>query len=499
MVTQFLHGVSTRYVDTVPRSVTVVPSAIILLVGTAPTYKAASPGDLNRPTRVLNDVDDAAAFGAKTAGFSIPYALDAIRDNGGGTIEVVNVWDPATHNTTAEAIAYTFPTTGNNADTIQLQQVTGIAPSQTVVADTLAEGLTGAFTVTNAAADTTYIVDTDYTIDTTTGELKRVAGGSITSGQEVRATYTYADPSLVDADDIIGAVTDGDRTGLQAGLDVFSLRGYRPKIIICPGFSELTTVATEMGVLANTLEAYYLLDAAVGITRDEAIAGRAGTAPAANFGTASRRAYLCYPRVYDSQNLLQPFSQYLAGVMARTDAELGYWWSPSNKEIRGITGVEVMLTADFTNTNTDVNALNAAGIITIYNNFGTGFRTWGNRSALFPSDGTPLNFVSVGRTLDIFHESLQRASLPYIDRPINDPLIDAIEATGNGFIREQVVLGALLEGSRLYYDPAKNPVTQLANGKIVFSVVIMAPPPAEHIVYETTLDINLLGNLGAGL
>lgn len=499
-ITGFFHGVSTNYKDTVPRPVTVVPSAIILLVGTAPTYKLASAADasLNDPVRCISDLDDTKYFGAKTAGFSIPCALDAIRDNGGGTVEVVNVWNPATHKTTAQAISYTLPTTGTLADKVQLEKVTGTAPSQTKVAGTAAEGLTGTFTVTDNTGATTYVANTDYTIDLVTGVLTRKTGGAISSGATVKVTYTYADPSKVTSSDIIGAVVSGDRTGLQAGLDVFALRGYKPKIIICPGFSELTTVATEMGVLAEKLQAYYLLDAPVNATRDEAVAGRAGTAPVSNFGTASRRAVLCYPRVKDSENLLQPFSQYVAGVMANTDANFGYWWSPSNKDIQGITGTEVRLTADFTDANTDVNALNAAGIVTIYNNFGTGFKTWGNRSALYPTDTTPLNFINVGRTLDIFHESLQRASLPFVDRPINDALIDAIEATGNGFIREQVLLGALIEGSRLFYLPSNNPATQLAAGKIVFSISLMIPTPAEHIVYESTLDINLLNNLGQG-
>lgn len=83
-----------------------------------------------------------------------------------------------------------------------------------------------------------------------------------------------------------------------------------------------------------------------------------------------------------------------------------------------------------------------------------------------------------------------------MDRPINNALIDAIVETGNGFIREQVILGALLEGSRLFYDRAKNPPTALAAGRITFSISMMIPTPAETILYETTLDINLLSNLG---
>lgn len=491
----FQHGVFTQYVDTVPRPVRRVPSAVIGIVGTAPMYLVDS-GDrtIDDPQRTLNDVDDERYFGSKRSGFTIPYALDAIRDNGGGDVEVINVFDIATHKTTAEAIAYTFDAN----DQIQLKRVTGTAPSQTTTAIN-AEGLTGTFTVTSDPAGTTYTLTTDYTYDATTGVLTRVSGGGITAEADVLITYDYADPGLVDTDDIIGGVTDGDRTGLSALKDVYGLRGYKVKIIIVPGYSDNDSVATEIEAVANDLEAYFILDAPVAATRDEAIAGRNGTAPVLNFDTASRRAILAFPRVFDSQSTpeLQPLSQYIAGVIASTDNEYGYWWSPSNKPIVGVTGLELPLTADFTDTDNDVTALNAAGLVTVFRDFGTGFRVWGNRSALYPSDTTPLNFIAVGRTLDIFHESLQRASLPYVDRPINTALIDAIVETGNNFIRELVTEGALIEGSRLYYSSAQNPASQLAAGKIVFSIVMMIPTPAEVITYRTTLDINLLNNLGA--
>ena len=493
----FQHGVFTEYVDNVPRPVRQVPSAVIGIVGTAPMYMVdAADRSLNDPQRTINDVDDEQYFGSKRSGFTIPDALDAIRDNGGGDVEVINVFDIDAHKTTATEIAYTFD--GN--DEIQLKRVTGIAPSQTTTAID-AEGITGTFTVTNTGGGTTYTLDTDYTYDATSGVISRVSDGAISALGSVEVTYDYADPGQVQVSDIIGGITDGDRTGLSALKDVFGLRGYKVKIIIVPGFSDNDSVATETEAIANDLEAYFILDAPVGSTRDEAISGRNGTAPVTNFDTSNRRAILAFPRVYDSQATpeLQPLSQYIAGVIANTDAEFGYWWSPSNKPIIGITGLELPLTADFTDTDNDVTALNAAGLVTVFRDFGTGFRVWGNRSALYPSDTTPIQFIAVGRTLDIFHESLQRASLSYVDRPTNtnNALIDAIVETGNNFIRELVVEGGLIEGSRLYYSSAQNPASQLAAGRIVFSVVMMIPTPAEVIIYRTTLDINLLSNLGA--
>ena len=495
MVTSFRHGVVTQYNDTIPRPVTVVPSDVIAIVGSAPIYRLAAENQLvNQAQRSESPVDDAVMAGPKRDGFTIPYALDAIRDNNGGTVEIINVFDPATHKTTADAVEFTF----GSDDKIQLKRVTGTAPSQTPITVN-AEGLTGTFTVTNQGATVTYTLTTDYTYDAVDGVITRVDSGAIAAAETVEVTYDYADPSLVVAAAVIGGVTGGGSTfaGLAVLDTIYNLRGYKPKLIICPGFSDDDGVAAEMVAKGVSLGAYVLLDAPFGSTRDNAIAGRSGTAPVTNFDTSQRQAILCYPHVLDSEDNPQPLSQYAAGVIARTDKERGYWWSPSNKEILGITGIELDLTADpVSPVGTDVNALNAAGIVTVAKWFGAGFRLWGNRSALFPSDTSPLNFIAVGRTFDIFSESLARAAVPFVDRPINNALIDAVVDTGNSFIREQVVLGALLDGSEVYYDKAKNPTTALAAGRITFSVVIMPPTPAETIIFDTTLDINLLGELG---
>lgn len=82
-----------------------------------------------------------------------------------------------------------------------------------------------------------------------------------------------------------------------------------------------------------------------------------------------------------------------------------------------------------------VNQLNEAGILTVFSSFGTGFRTWGNRSAAWPSVTHPRNFINVRRTADVLHESLEYAMLQFIDQPITEALIDAIVESVNAFIR----------------------------------------------------------------
>jgi hypothetical protein len=157
--------------------------------------------------------------------------------------------------------------------------------------------------------------------------------------------------------------------------------------------------------------------------------------------------------------------------------------------------VERAITARVNDPQSEANLLNEAGIVTVFNSFGTGYRVWGNRSAAWPSVTHPRNFINVRRTADVLHESIEYSTLQFIDRPINDALIDDIRGSVNAFIRTLVGRGALIDGS-CTYDPAKNPPTELAAGHLVFDLAFMPPTPAERISFESFIDINLLRGLG---
>lgn len=249
----------------------------------------------------------------------------------------------------------------------------------------------------------------------------------------------------------------------------------------------------------NYSRAIGIVDAPVGTTVQEAITGR-GPEGTINFNTSSDRIVLCYPhlKVYDStsdSNILEPYSQRLAGVIAAKDIDKGYHWSPSNTEINGIIGVEKQLTSMINDPTSEVNTLNEAGIVTVFNSYGSGFRTWGNRSAAYPSSTHVTNFINIRRTADILHESVEYSMLQFIDYPIDNGLIDSITESVNAFIRTLIGRGALIDG-KCYYNQDKNPTTEIANGHLVFDVEFMPPTPAERITFESFIDIELLKSLG---
>lgn len=297
----------------------------------------------------------------------------------------------------------------------------------------------------------------------------------------------------------IDSVT-GKRTGLKAFEDCYSLFGYYPKTIIAPVFCEDTAVVTEINTICNKIRAMGIVDAPVGATVQDVIKGR-GPQGTINFNTSSERIILCYPhlKVYDSTTdsiKLQPYSQRLAGVIAAKDVEKGYHWSPSNTEIQGIVGVERQLTSMINDPTSEVNTLNEAGVVTVFNSYGSGLRTWGNRTAAYPSSTHSTNFINVRRTADILHESVEYAMLQFIDFPIDNGLIDSICETVNQFIRTLIGRGALIDG-KCSFNSEKNPTTEIANGHLTFDIEFMPPTPAERITFESFINIELLKSLGA--
>lgn len=189
-----------------------------------------------------------------------------------------------------------------------------------------------------------------------------------------------------------------------------------------------------------------------------------------------------------------PLSQWVAGVIAATDFNVGYWKSPSNIEIEGVLGPDVAMYVNPSDPNSDPNNLNAAGILTVYNSFGTGIRVWGNRSAAFPTNTDPAQFIAIRRTADIIEDSAIQSMLQFIDQPLTAALIDAIVESVNAFIRSLIQRGGLVDG-KCSFNAAENPTTQLAAGQLVLDIDMMPPPPLERLTFNVFLDQSLLSAL----
>lgn len=475
MAANYLHGIESLEVERGPRAIRVVKSAVIAVVGAAPI------GPVNTLTLCQTETDDA-QFGPETLtgqGFSIPEALAGVHAFGAGTVLVINVLNPAVHKSSVAELVRAF---GTN-DRLQLSH-----------------GALQSLSLKPNGGGTPYTGGTDYTVDMVTGIVTRKVGGAIPPGATVKADFSHADASLITAADIIGAVNAaGQRSGLKAFADSYNLFGFFPKLFIAPGFSTLNAVSVELIAAATQMGGVAYIDAPIGTTPAQAIAGR-GPAGVINFNTSSDRVRLCYPhvKVYDAATdgtRLQPLSIRAAGLRAKVDLDKGYWWSSSNQELIGVLGLERSLTARVDDANSEVNLLNENGITTVFNSFGTGLRLWGNRTAAWPTVTHMRNFENVRRTKDIVDESIRYSSLQFVDMPISNALIDSITESVNLFMRKLIGDGALL-GGECWYDPARNPQTELELGHLLFNYKLTVPPPMERGTFETEITGEYLVSLG---
>ncbi|HEM8625843.1 TPA: phage tail sheath subtilisin-like domain-containing protein [Citrobacter farmeri] len=468
MPANFLHGVETIEVENGVRPVKTVKSAVIGLIGTAPM------GGVNVLTQCLSD-KDAAAFGSQMPGFTIPQALDAIYDHGAGAVLVINVLDPLVHKTSVPTEDVTF------------DKATGKAK--------LAHPVVASLVLKPDADGQAYVEGEDYSLDAQTGIVTRL-GANIAAGATVNGSYDYADPTRVTPADIIGAVNAaGNRTGMKLLNDSFNLFGYLAKILIAPVFCTQNSVSVELIAMAEKLKAFTYIDAPVGTTFTQALSGR-GPEGTINFNTSSDRVRLCYPhvKVYDpvtNAERLEPLSQRAAGLRAKVDLDKGFWWSSSNQEILGITGVERQLSAMIDDPQSEVNLLNEQGITTVFNSYGSGLRLWGNRSAAWPTITHMRNFENVRRTGDMINESLRYYEQQNIDKPITPALIDDLTESVNAYGRKLIGDGALL-GFSCWFDPSRNEEAELSAGHLLLSYKYTPPPPLERLTFETEITSEYL-------
>ena len=276
---------------------------------------------------------------------------------------------------------------------------------------------------------------------------------------------------------VTGEIATG--TGAYALLAASSLLGQTPRILAAPGFTGpqnglASPVVAALLSVAGRLRAVVVADGP-STTEAEAVAY------AGLFG--SDRLYIVDPAVisYDTASaayITQPASSFVAGVISATDAARGFWWSPSNQIINGVTGTARPIEFALAQADTEANRLNEAKIATVVRQ--NGFRLWGNRSTA--SD--PLwAFLPVRRTADMVYESIEAALLWAMDRPFSEQLLRDIRDSVQAYLDTLKVRGAIL-GGRTWIDAEKNTEATLKAGQLFIDFDIEPPAPLERLTFS---------------
>jgi phage tail sheath protein FI len=275
-----------------------------------------------------------------------------------------------------------------------------------------------------------------------------------------------------------GVLASGQRTGLQALLDGKSLFNAQPRLLIAPGHTAKQAVATALDALAQKLRAIGIIDGPG--TTDEA-----AMAYADNFG--SRNLFMVDPGVqyWDtelSKTVDAPGSAWAAGLFAWTDAEYGFWASPSNKELTGITGTTRAVEYLDGDETCRANLLNNANIATIIRD--DGYRLWGNRTL---SSDPKWAFVTRVRTLFILMDAVQAGHKWAVDRSITKTYVSDVTNGLGAFMGDLKAQGAIIN-FEVFPDTELNTASQIAQGKVYWRIRFTDVPPAENpnFLFEVT-------------
>lgn len=300
---------------------------------------------------------------------------------------------------------------------------------------------------------------------------------ALTGGGGTGATATAVLGSGATAGQVVAINVTAPGTGYTSAPTVALTGGQGSGAVAAASFGiAANAVVSELIGIADRLRAVIIAD---GPNTDdaEAIAYRG------DFG--SKRVFVVDPAVLvldeSGNTIVDPSSARVAGLIARIDNQLGFWWSPSNQEIYGIQGTARQIDFVLGDASSRANLLNENEVATIIRQ--DGFRLWGNRTC---SSDQKWAFLCVVRTADIINDSLARNHLWAVDRGITKNYVtDVIEGVSN-YLRYLTSIGAILGGS-CWADPDLNTADQIAQGKIFFDFDFTPVYPAEHITFRSHL------------
>jgi phage tail sheath protein FI len=462
MTTSFLHGVEVLQIDTGARPIQTIRSSVIGIVGTAPDADAnAFP--VNTPVLVTTRSEWASLGSDGT----LPSALDLIYDQAGAVVVIIRIAAGADDEATMTNVVGGVNVSTGAYEGVQAflaaENAVGFAPKVLIApgfthqrhangilsipVTTQGSGYTTAPAVTIAAPAAGGIQATAVAVLGTGANAGKVVSIQITNpGQG----YT-SNPTVT-----IGAPPSG---GVQAVAGTANRGTVRNRVV-----AELLGIAQRMRAVViadgpNTTDA-----AAIQVADD--------------FG--SDRVYLIDPWVLSNTTSI-PASPAVAGLINRVDNERGFWWSPSNNEIAGITGTARAIDFTLGDTTSRANLLNERKVATIIRE--DGFRLWGNRTL---SSDPKYAFLSVRRTADMINESILRGHLWAVDRCITATYLEEVMESVRGYLRSLKARGAILGGD-VWVDPELNTPIDIANGNVTFDFEFTPPYPAERVTFRSHL------------
>lgn len=447
-----------------------------VVIGTAPVHLLDNPeAAVNVPLLAYSFAQAAQAVGYSDdfAAYSLCQSMSAaFQVVGTAPLVLINVLDPAKH--AAEVEESTVQVNGGTA----VLTTKGMLLKELVV----------------KSGGTALQAGTDYTAAfNDEGEVVIAL-----LGEGAHSTLTVSgkklDAGKVTAQDIVGGVSvaTGALTGIEVVQQVFPRLGLVPGILLAPGYSKDPAVAAALQAKCSELNGVFrcicVCDVNSGAGGALKYTDVKGVKEATGLtGANTYAAWLC-AKVGD---VVYSGSAIVAALMAYVDA--------ANNDVpnMSVDNIPVSITAACLEDGTEVyldqeqaNVVVDAGVGTFLNF--SGWRAWGSNTAAYPGNTDPKDrWINVRRFMNWAANSFILTHFGRVGKNINRALIDSIvdseNLRGNGFVSSGYCAGYSVE-----YDAEQNPVTNLIDGKVVFTTKCTPYPPANEIHEEIVYDPDAL-------
>lgn len=486
----YKHG---PYISEVPTAILPpvrVDTAIPFVVGTAPLHLSKTglselAEKVNYPVLCYSYQEAVEQFGYSEDWdkYTLPeftysqFALYAV-----GPVVFVNVLDPARHKSKVDLKAYAV-----------------LDKSATLGKDVILDSVEVRKTETGEKLT----LGVDYSLGWNKDELavlNVLDGGTLAGVTEVWANFEIVDPSKVKSEDIIGGynVLEDKYEGLELINQVFPKYRIVPGLFVVPKWSEDPEVAAIMYAKADNICGCFRCLALVDIPSDENGADKYIEVPEwknlKNY--VYNRQVACWPKIRLGKKVYHISTQ-LAGVIAKIDKKWNDipYKSPSNENLQmdsciNAAGKEFLLSLE------QANYLNGNGVLTPLNWIG-GWRSWGNRTAVYPASTDPKDaFIPIRRMFDWFGNELVLTWIQRVDFPGNRRLIETIIDSVNIRLNSLANVGALVgTKNRVEFTELENPVIDMMDGIFKFHVYMTPPSPAREIDFILEYDVGNLTSL----
>ncbi|CDF54868.1 phage tail sheath family protein [Salmonella enterica subsp. enterica serovar Bovismorbificans] len=482
----YRHGI---YTSEIPTSITPpvnVSAGLIVAFGTSPVNQLDNPSSaVNKPVIAYTYAEAVSKIGFSTnfEKYTLSEVIKvAFGIYGVAPVVFINVLDPTKHK--ADVVDEAVKLSGGKA---------------TLAKDGV---LYDSVVVKSAAPDAAVlVVDTDYILaldDDGYTVITAITGGDIKDKDAaLTVSYTHLDPDAVTKDDIIGGVDLNTKlsTGLELLADVYPRFKLVPGQVIAPGFSTDSEVGQLMATKSAMISELFKAEALTDAPTDTAIISDYSAVPEwkQNNNQLAANQTVCWPMVKLGDTIYY-HSTHLAAATCLMDSKNGDVpsRSPSNITLQmdGAVrkdGSEVWLN------NSQANYLNGQGIVTSLNF--DGWKSWGNRTAIYPKNTDPKDAFRVGRRMfNWTGNTLILTHWSKIDDPANRRLIESVVTSANiwfnGLTGNQDIAGGKVE-----FNQAENPTTALMDGIVKFHVKFTPYSPARDIEFIMEYNPDYLLNL----